>query len=96
MLLAEKYSRHNYHNEKVAKWILDNFDGQIELVRPGESFCSCEDTEYDRTERIDSEYIIDAIPNLTTEEVNELIDIEQVWVYYCPRCLEWAMDGLNI
>lgn len=45
---------------------------------------------------LDSEYLIPLIPELTAEEKEELEDIQQVWVYYCPDCKEWAMDGENI
>lgn len=117
-LKSEKRIPHNYFNQKVMNWILENQnDLDFNVVSNTSGFCnSCEiDSRYERgntvfyrmdEEReskyfdyicmIDSDYLLKVIPNLNEEEKEELEDIAQVWVYYCPDCKEWALDGANI
>jgi hypothetical protein len=96
MILAlDKYTEHNYHNEKVKLYIAENFYGDREESTGWG--CACEnEVDHDFTDRIDSEFLVKAIPNLTDEEKEELMDIEQLWVYYCPMCEHWGMDGQNV
>jgi hypothetical protein len=118
-LKQEKRIEHNYFNEKVMKWILENpGEQQFYDVTNTQGFgCSCviesrykhgnmifyridedgiESSYLDYIWRIDSDYLIEVIPDLTEEEKEELEDIEQVCVYYCPDCGSWALDGANI
>ncbi|MCM3603219.1 hypothetical protein M3175_20995 [Robertmurraya korlensis] len=119
-LKPEKRIPHNYFNEKVYNWVLQNQDEEKAFyeVHGSQGCCSCEirsvyrngkldgfyriDSEgnenyyFDYTWYIESEYLIEQIPNLTADEIEELEDMEQVWIHYCPECHEWAMDGANI
>lgn len=51
---------------------------------------------YDQNGKIDTDVIISEIKNLTDREKRDLVDMEQVWIYLCPECGQWAMDGADI
>ncbi|MFP7442623.1 MULTISPECIES: hypothetical protein [Bacillus] len=55
-----------------------------------------EEKYFDYLYRIDIEELFEGIPNLTFEEKEELEEAAQIWVYYCPFCKEWAVDGAHI
>ncbi|MFS0783329.1 hypothetical protein [Bacillus sp. 1P06AnD] len=44
ILIKEKQVHHNYHNEKVAKWLLENHTPE-QTCSPITNFCSCDTYE---------------------------------------------------
>lgn len=51
---------------------------------------------YDYTDSYDPEDIISVVGGLSDAEKAELLDIQTLYVYYCPFCEQWSMDGANI
>lgn len=100
---VEKYGQHNFHNEKVNKWLIENHAGGAWSThwgcKEGDGFgCGCEEEneEYDHYyDKYDYEELIAGIPDLTEEEKEELESVENIRVYLCPECGTWSVDGDN-
>lgn len=98
-LTMDNYSEHNFHNETLNKWLVENHEGSsydwdYDCYINTSPVCNCEGEEYDFFyDTYDAENLVQYIQNLTEEERQDIINLINIRVYLCPQCGAWGVDG---